>query len=92
MFKGYPRYKPQSASARPVIDSTTTELSELPQVNGPGDLHSLTARLRILMEDPRQQLAGAAADYAAMQLYQNNNDLSKIVVSGLDGYDYPVGL
>ncbi len=92
MFKGYPRYKPQSASSRPVIDSTTTELSELPHVNGPDDLYSLTARLRILMEDPRQQLAGAAADYAAMQLYQSGNDLSKIVVSGLDGYNYPVGL
>ena len=92
MFKGYPRYKPQSASARPVIDSTTTELSELPHVNGPDDLRSLTARLRILMEDPRQQLAGAAADYAAFQLFENDNDLAKVVVSGLDGYTYPVGL
>ena len=92
MFKNYPRYKPQSASSRPVIDKTTTELSDLPHISGPDDLYSLTARLRILMEDPRQQLAGAAADYAALQLYENGNDLSKIVVSGLDGYTYPVGL
>ena len=92
MFKDYPRYKPHQASARPVIDRTTTELSEMPHIKGPDDLFSLTARLRILMEDPRQQLAGAAADYAALQLYESGNDLSKVVVSGLDGYAYPVGL
>ena len=92
MFKDYPPYKPHQVSVRPVIDSTTTELSEMPHIKGPDDLFSLTARLRILMEDPRQQLAGAAADYAALQIYQSGNDLSKVVVSGLDGYTYPVGL
>lgn len=92
MFEGYPRYKPQSAFSRPVLEDDATELSEMPSIKGPDDMRSLTTRLRILMEDPRQQLAGAAADYAAYQLYQSGSDLSRIVVPGLDGCSYPTGL
>jgi hypothetical protein len=91
MFAGYPRYAPGSY-AMPVIDATTTELAEMPRILGPDDMRTMTTRLRLVMEDPRQLLSGCVTDYAVEQLRLNGNDPAKVVVPGLDLYDYPTGL
>ena len=66
------------------------ELTEMPAVSGPDDWFSLVARLRLVLEDPRQLLSGAVTDYASQQLVENDNDPARVVVPGLDGEPYPV--
>ncbi len=91
MFDGYPRYSLEAYVA-PIIDDTTSELSEMPRILGPDDMRSMTTRLRLVMEDPRQLLSGSVTDYAASQLRETDNNPVAVVVPGLDGYDYPTGL
>jgi hypothetical protein len=91
MFAGYPRYAPGSYEP-PVIGEFTTELAEMPRILGPDDLFTMTTRLRLVMEDPRQLLSGSVTDYAVEQLRLNGNDPAAVIVPGLDGYDYPTDL
>lgn len=90
MFVGYPAYKIQD-NVNPIINSSTTAVSELPKVMAPDDWLSMVTRLRVTLEDARQTLSSCVADYAAQQLYENNFDLEKVNVAGLDGYDYVSG-
>jgi hypothetical protein len=55
-------------------------------------MRTMTTRLRLVMEDPRQLLSGCVTDYAVEQLRLNGNDPAKVVVPGLDLYAYPTGL
>ncbi|KFH41994.1 Thrombospondin-type laminin G domain and EAR repeat-containing protein-like protein [Hapsidospora chrysogenum ATCC 11550] len=87
MFEGYPAYKVDEGLL-PVIDDETEFLSDLPAIGGPDDWLALTTRLRVTLEDPRQPLSGSVADYATRELYEAGWDVSKVVVPGLDGYDY----
>jgi pimeloyl-ACP methyl ester carboxylesterase len=87
MFAGYPRYKPQ-LSSRPMVTEETTQLSEMPQIRGPDDWLSLTTRMRLVLEDARQLLSGCVTDYAAEQIRLANNEPLKVVVPGLDDFDY----
>jgi Domain of unknown function (DUF5624) len=91
MFDGYPHYSP-AAAAQPVVDDTTSELSDMPRILGPDDIRTMVTRLRLVMEDPRQLLSGSVTDYAAEQLRERDNNPSAVVVPGLDGYAYPTGL
>jgi len=91
MFAGLPRYAPGAYQA-PIVDDSTTELSEMPRITGPDDMRSMTTRLRLVMEDPRQLLSGSVTDFAAEQLREHNNDPRNVIVPGLDGYTYPLGL
>ncbi len=91
MFDGYPGYAPGQYEA-PVIGPGTTGLAEMPRIMGPDDMLTMTARLRMVIEDPRQLLSGCVTDYAAEQLRLNGNDYASVVVPGLDGYTYPAGL
>ena len=91
MFDGYPGYLPGEYEA-PVIGADTRGLAEMPRIMGPDDMLTLTTRLRIVIEDPRQLLSGCVTDYAAEQLRLNGNDYAKVIVPGLDGYHYPAGL
>lgn len=90
MFDGYPRYAPERYEP-PVIDEATTALAEMPRILGPRDMRTMTTRLRLVMEDPRQLLSGCVTDYAVEQLRLNGNDPTAVVVPGLDGYTYPTG-
>ena len=90
MFSGYPRYAPEAYEA-PRLRPETTVLADMPRIGGPDDMRTLTTRLRLVMEDPRQLLSGCVTDYAVEQLRANGNDPSAVVVPGLDGYRYPVG-
>ena len=91
MFDGFARYAPEAAES-PDITPQTTMLSEMPRISGPDDMLSMTTRLRLVMEDPRQLLSGCVTDYAAEQLRANKNDPTSVVVPGLDGYSYPTDL
>lgn len=91
MFEGYPRYAPGSYEP-PVIGKDTKELSEMPRILGPDDMLTMTTRLRLVIEDPRQLLSGCITDYAVEQLRLNGNNPATVVVPGLDRYTYPVGL
>lgn len=93
MFARYPRYEPLSGSSstQPVIDANTMALSEMPKISAPSDEWAMNARLRIVMEDPRQLLSGCMADYAVEQLVQVGNEPGLVVVPGLDGVDYKGG-
>lgn len=91
MFEGYPRYAPGSYEP-PVIGKDTRELSEMPRILGPDDMLTMTTRLRLVIEDPRQLLSGCVTDYAVEQLRLNGNNPFAVVVPGLDRYAYPTGL
>lgn len=91
MFEGYPRYAPGSYEP-PVIGKDTRELSEMPRILGPDDMLTMTTRLRLVVEDPRQLLSGCVTDYAVEQLRLNGNHPATVVVPGLDRYAYPTGL
>jgi hypothetical protein len=89
MFTGYPRFEPARTGRRQVRPGTET-ISELPVIAGPTDWFALTARLRLVLEDPRQLLSGAITDFAALQLVDNGNNPAQLLVPGLDGEPYPV--
>jgi hypothetical protein len=88
MYEGYPKFAP-SAGSRPVLEADTTEVSEMPQIGGPDDWRAFNTRMRMILEDPRQLLAGCVIDYAVDLLQANGNQPEGLVVPGLDGVDYP---
>lgn len=88
MFEGYARYDPGSVG-QPELKPGTSSLAEMPAIKGPGDMQAMTTRLRLVMEDPRQLLSGCVTDYAAEQLREHGNDVSKVVVPALDGLPRP---
>jgi hypothetical protein len=88
MYDGYPRFSP-GAATRPKLTADTTQVSEMPAIEGPNDWRALNTRLRVIMEDPRQLLAGCVVDYAIDLLQRSGNDPAKVVVPGLDATNYP---
>jgi hypothetical protein len=88
MYEGYPKFVP-SMNSRPKLQPDTTEVSEMPQIASPDDWHAFNTRMRVIMEDPRQLLAGCVIDYAVDQLQAHDNRPENVVVPGLDGTDYP---
>ena len=76
-------------AGRPQLDPATTEVSEMPAIDGPEDWRAFNTRMRVILEDPRQLLAGCVTDYAADQLQAAGNDPLGVRVPGLDGTDYP---
>ena len=87
MFAGSPRFEPDHTE--PLSARGAQRLTEMPAVSGPDDWVSLVARLRLVLEDPRQLLSSAVTDYASQQLVNNDNDPTRVVVPGLDGEPYP---
>lgn len=88
MFEGYPQFAALSAE-NAVISPDSASVHQKPAVHGPDDWFALTTRLRVVMEDPTQQLSAAVTDYAASQLVSCGNDPSRVIVPGLDGEPYP---
>lgn len=88
MYQGYPKYAPRK-SAGIVLDENTAEVSDMPSIGGPDDWRAFNTRLRVILEDPRQLLAGAVVDYVADLLQGNGNQPERLVVPGLDNVDYP---
>ena len=88
MYEGYPKFVP-STNSRPRLRADTTEVGEMPQIDGPEDWRAFNTRMRLIMEDPRQLLAGCVIDYAVDQLQAHGNRPGDVVVPGLDGTSYP---
>ena len=88
MFPDYPAFSPEG-TADAVVAEGTTAVTEMPDISGPDDWFTMVTRLRLVMEDPRQLLSGAVADYAATVLAAADNDPRRITVPGLDGEPYP---
>jgi hypothetical protein len=88
MYEGYPKFVP-TKNSRPQLRPDTTEVGEMPQITGPEDWRAFNTRMRVIMEDPRQLLAGCVVDYAVDQLQAHDNRPENVVVPGLDGTDYP---
>jgi len=88
MFDGYPRFEPRLPE-HVTVGAGSASVPEKPAVGHPDDWFTLTTRLRVVMEDPRQLLSGAVTDYASAELIRNGNDPSAITVPGLDGEPYP---
>ncbi|GAB3155222.1 hypothetical protein GCM10027258_59920 [Amycolatopsis stemonae] len=92
MFPEQPRFTPGQADVPDLAAAGVAEISEMPVIHGPDDWPALVARLRMVLEDPRQLLSGCVTDYAVSQLVAAGNDPAKVVVPGLDGVTYPRGL
>jgi hypothetical protein len=88
MFAGYPAFAPRRGTSVPITPDTTT-IEEMPEIKSADDWLALTTRLRMVLEDPRQQLAAAVSDFAARQLVEQDNDPAAVTVPGLDGEPYP---
>jgi hypothetical protein len=54
----------------------------MPRILGPDDMLTMTTRLRLVIEDPRQLLSGCVTDYAVEQLRLNGNDPATVVGAG----------
>ncbi|UKZ55840.1 hypothetical protein TrVGV298_009664 [Trichoderma virens] len=87
MFAQYPAYALEN-NMRPEINASTLTVSELPKILSPDDWFAMNTRMRVVVEDARQLLSGCVTDYAAKQLRIARDDLTKVVVPGLDGVDY----
>lgn len=87
MYEGYPRFAAE-AGGRPRLQPHTTEIGEMPAIAGPQDWRAFNTRMRVILEDPRQLLAGCVTDYVVDQLAAQGNDPARVEVSGLDGFDY----
>jgi Domain of unknown function (DUF5624) len=88
MYAGYPAFEP-AIDAYPVVDATTRKLSDLPVVRSLGDRRSIITLLRYVMEDPRQQLANASAQFIIDQLADNGNRPQDVIVPGFSNTVYP---
>lgn len=88
MYANCPRFAPGGLGL-PRLEPGALEVSELPQITHPEDWAAFDTRLRVIMEDPRQLLAGCVADYVIDQLQASGNQPERLHVSGLDGTDYP---
>lgn len=88
MFADYPAYQPPINGA-PFVDATTQTISELPAVRSPDDRRAIITRLRLVMEDPGQQLANAAAQYIIDELCAVDNHPEKVVIPGFTNTTYP---
>jgi hypothetical protein len=80
MFDGYPAYALE-------IESGST--NEMPALRSPDDRRTAIARLRRVMEDPRQLLANSVASYIIDQLCAADNDPTKVFIPGFTNVNYP---
>jgi hypothetical protein len=88
MFEGFPAFVPD-ISAAPIITSETTTLSEMPRLNHPDDRLTAIARLRLVMEDPRQLLSNSVSEFVIDELCDKALDPSAVVIPGFTNVVYP---
>jgi hypothetical protein len=89
MFDGYPAYDGSTVAAPPVLEEGSLSVSEMPRLRSPDDRFTAIARLRMVMEDPRQLLANSVASYIADELYAHDNDPTRVFIPGFSNVCYP---
>lgn len=88
MFEGFPAFVPD-ISAAPIITSETTTLSEMPRLKHPDDRLTAIARLRLVMEDPRQLLSNSVSEFVIDELCDKGLDPAAVVIPGFTNVNYP---
>jgi hypothetical protein len=89
MFEGYPAYDGSAVVASTALEIGSRSMSDMPALRAPDDRHTAIARLRLVMEDPRQLLANSVASYIIDQLCAADNDPTKVFIPGFSNVDYP---
>jgi Domain of unknown function (DUF5624) len=91
MYDGYAHFvEPPLLGAE--LPEGAQEVSEFPPIRSHDDWESMTTRLRLTLEDPRQLLATGVSDFMAEQLMRVHGDPRAVVVPGLDTEDYPAAV
>lgn len=89
MFDGYPAYDASAVAAPPALEDRSFSVNEMPRLRSPNDRFTAVARLRRVMEDPRQLLANSVASYIADELCSHDNDPTKVFIPGFSDVCYP---
>lgn len=88
MYEGHPTFV-EPPLLGPELVTGQTEVSEFPPVRHERDWETMTTRLRLTLEDPRQLLAAGVTDFVAQRLVAAGNRPGEIVVPGLDTESFP---
>lgn len=88
MFEGYPRYD-FAAPHSPVIGRETKTVNELPAVSSAQDMFAFVARLRFVLEDPRQLISNCVADYIIDRLCEHDCRPELVEIPGFSNVAYP---
>ncbi|MEA3142554.1 MAG: hypothetical protein QOK23_4723 [Gammaproteobacteria bacterium] len=89
MFQGYPAYDGSAVVVPTALEIGSRSMNEMPALRSPDDRYTAIARLRLVMEDPRQLLANSVASYVIDQLCAADNDPSKVFIPGFTNVAYP---
>jgi hypothetical protein len=89
MFAGFPSFSAH-VEEPPVIEAGTQTLHDMPRLRSPDDRFTAITRLRFVMEDPRQLLSNAVAQYVIDQLCENGLRPESVVIPGFTNVAYPV--
>lgn len=88
MFAGFPAFEP-SIEAAPIIDADTRTLREMPRLTHPDDRLTAIARLRLVMEDPRQLLSNSVSEFIIDELAAHDLDPSRVIIPGFTNATFP---
>jgi Domain of unknown function (DUF5624) len=89
MFEGFPAYDGSAVVVPTALEPGSRSMNEMPALRSPDDRHTAIARLRLVMEDPRQLLANSVASYIIDQLCAAGNDPTKVFIPGFTNVSYP---
>jgi hypothetical protein len=89
MFEGYPAYDGSAVVLPAALALGSRSMNEMPALRSPDDRYTAIARLRLVMEDPRQLLANSVASYIIDELCAADNDPRKVFIPGFTNVDYP---
>jgi hypothetical protein len=88
MFEGFPAFVPDLGPP-PVITSGTSTLSAMPKLRHPDDRLTAIARLRLVMEDPRQLLSNTVSEFVIDDLCAHALDPAAVTIPGFTHVTYP---
>lgn len=88
MFEGFPGFVPEIQAA-PIMTTQTRTLSEMPRLRYPDDRLTAIARLRLVMEDPRQLLSNSVSEFIIDELCDKDLDAAAVVIPGFTNVSYP---
>jgi hypothetical protein len=88
MFEGYPAFNGSAVVVPTALEIGSRTMNEMPALRSPDDRYTAIARLRLVMEDPRQLLANSVASYVIDQLCAADNDPGKVFIPGFTNVDY----
>jgi hypothetical protein len=88
MFPSFPAFVPD-IGAKAQIDSAAATRSDMPQLRHSDDRHTAIARLKRVMEDPRQLLSNSVSQFIIDSLCQNDNQPGSVIVPCFTNTSHP---